>query len=141
MADSNVLSALTRKYALILGELRQCEGRSDKLRADLVHIEATIRLFRADWDSEVRPRRPRKASRWLRHGDGVRTAIDVLRASPVPMTSREIAVRVLALAGVDCVEAAHLNAAAHSIAASLKLKSRFGVVGDDSRPRRWRIET
>ena len=93
MADTHVLAALTRKYAAMLGELRQCVGRSEKLRADLAHVEATIRLFREDWDAAgVRATRPRLAYRWNRYGQGVTTALDVLRDAAEPMTARELAV-------------------------------------------------
>ena len=46
MAETHVLTALYSKYALAMGELRKLETNADKHRADLEHIEATIRLFK-----------------------------------------------------------------------------------------------
>ena len=52
MAEAHVLTALYSKYALVMGELRKSETSADKHRADLEHIQATIRLFKPDWTGD-----------------------------------------------------------------------------------------
>lgn len=141
MTGSNVLSALTRKYAALLGALRKSEGDADKLRADLGHLEATIRLFRADWDAgSVAATRPRLPHRWDAYGAGLRTALEVLKEAAGPMTAREIALAVMERRGVPTDQRAAVDSVANALSAALKKKIGAGVMGDDARPRRWWIE-
>lgn len=141
MAGSNILKTLTRKYADILGALRKSEGDADKLRADLGHLEATIRMFRADWDAgSVAATRPRLPHRWGVYGAGLRTALDVLKDAAGPMTAREIALAVMERQGISTDQRAAVNSAANALSAALKKKIGAGVMGDLGRPRRWWIE-
>ena len=76
MAEAHVLTALYSKYALVMGELRKFETSADKHRADLEHIEATIRLFKPDWTGDgIKPHKAHRASRWPSRGAGMRTAL------------------------------------------------------------------
>ena len=52
MADTQVLFALIRKYAAMLGQLRKCQDHPEQLWIDLAHVEATFRLFRVDRDAD-----------------------------------------------------------------------------------------
>lgn len=141
MADTQVLFALTRKYAAMLGQLRKCQDHSEQLRIDLAHVEATIRLFRADWDaSGVKATRPRLSHRWDRYGQGGRTALDLLREAVGPMTARELAIAVMERHGLPADNEAAINAVANSLSSTLKRKVGSGVIGDDARPRRWSVE-
>ena len=68
MAEAHVLTALYSKYALVMGELRKSETSADKHRADLEHIQATIRLFKPDWTGDgIKPHKAHRVSRWPRN--------------------------------------------------------------------------
>ena len=45
MAESHVVSALVAKRAEIAGVIAQTERQLGQFRADLVHLDATLRLF------------------------------------------------------------------------------------------------
>ena len=45
MAESHVVSALANKRAEIAGMIARAEQQLGQFRADLVHLDATIRLF------------------------------------------------------------------------------------------------
>ncbi len=51
MAEPHVVSALVAKRAELAGEIEAAEKRVAKLRADLLHLDATLRLF----DAEAEP--------------------------------------------------------------------------------------
>ena len=49
MAESHVVSALVNKRAEIAGMITRTEQQLGQFRADLVHLDATIRLFARKW--------------------------------------------------------------------------------------------
>lgn len=96
MADPHVLSALFDKYSETLGLLKQLERQAAKHGDALSHIEAVIHLYRPEWTPEgTRPRKPHRPSRWPGRGEGMRTALLILRETQSVLTTREIVVRVL----------------------------------------------
>jgi hypothetical protein len=69
MAEPHVLSALVSKRAEIAGQIEGLERQADQFRADLLHIDAAIRIFAPDYrPNEIRPKAKRKK------GDGSPTA-------------------------------------------------------------------
>jgi hypothetical protein len=60
MAEPHVLSALVSRRAELTGEIEGLECQDDQLRADLLHIEAAIRIFAPDYrPNEIRPKAKR----------------------------------------------------------------------------------
>ena len=64
--ESHVITAnaLTEKRAEILFEITEGEKRLDRLRTELIHLDAVLRMFRPDFKAEglrVRHRRPTKS--------------------------------------------------------------------------------
>lgn len=142
MAEPHVLTALNAKYARISGELGKLNNRADKLRIDMAHIEATIRLFRADWSGDgVAPIQPMKPSRWHGRGTGLQTALTVMREAGQPMTARQIAEKALAKHGIGLPDAKTLSAVSGSLAASLERRVGKGVVMHGGKPRRWAVSS
>ena len=141
MEHAHVLSALTEKYAELLGELRACDDKAERLKVDLHHVEHVIRLYRAEWTGDgVKPRRPSYPSRYLKVGQGVTTALDVLREAAAPMTAREVVFAVM-----DRLAIPREPKAVKSLESSIRfcLERRLGhtvkVVGE--RPRRFSVAT
>ena len=139
MEDASILRALTEKYAELLGELRQADERAAELRESIGHLDHVMRLYRADWTGEgVKPRRPSYPSRYLKVGQGVTTALDVLREAKEPMTVNEVVYAIM-----DRLEIERSPKAARSLASSVRfcLEKRLGgsveVVGE--RPRRFAV--
>ena len=96
MAEPHVISALRNKR-LELGEVvNELEQRLELHRADLAHLDATMRLFDPDIrPEEVRPKQQRAHSTWLRPGECLRLIYDELRDAPQPVTTRELAEPVM----------------------------------------------
>ena len=134
----HVRHALQRKYAALLGEIEECRDRSAKLEADAIHVEACIRMWREDWDSDAAaPRRPRKPIRWMKQGQGVQTALEVLRDAERPLTTAEIAERMMVKRGITDRDRRSVKSLKSIIGAALSSKVEQGIVAEGS-PKRWR---
>jgi hypothetical protein len=96
MAEPHVISALRSKRSELGGVVNQLEQRLEQHRADLAHLDATMRLFDPDIrPQEVRPKQQRVRSAWFRPGECLRLIYDELRDAPQPATTRELAERVM----------------------------------------------
>jgi hypothetical protein len=63
MAEPHVIGALRNKRSELAGMVNQLEQRLVRYRADLTHLDATMRLFDPDIQPEgIRPRRQRARS-------------------------------------------------------------------------------
>ena len=144
MDDKHCLYTLQRRYGAVLGELKEARERVEKLEQDAVHLEATIRIFRADWTGDdVAPRSPRKPIRWMRHGDGVATALDVLREAEGPLTIAEIVRRMMERRGITDNDRRSIKSLKTSTAAALFKRLGKGVAceGPVTGPKLWRLAT
>lgn len=70
-------------------------------RADLAHLDATMRLFDPDIQPhELPPQQRRSHSAWFRHGECLRLIYDELRDASQPMTTRELTERIMRVKAV-----------------------------------------
>jgi hypothetical protein len=132
MAESHVLSALKRQYALALGFVEAGEDRA----ADLEHLAAVIGMFSPDEDlGAIRPIRPYRANRdrWLAD------ALAVLRQCGEPMTPRALARRILSDRGVALTRAKlqPVEVSLHFCFERLEGRGLERMVGP---PKRWRVQ-
>ena len=139
MEDASILRALTEKYAELLGELRACDDKAERLKVDLHHVEHVIRLYRAEWTGDgVKPRRPSYPSRYLKVGQGVTTALDVLREAAAPMTAREVVFAVMDRLAIPRDPKA-VKSLESSIRFCLEKRKDSGIVTVEGRPRRFAV--
>lgn len=96
MAELHVIGALRNKRAELAGMLRQLEQQLGQQRADLAHVDATMRLFDPDIrPNDIRPKQPRERNAWFRPGECLRLIYDELREATQPVTTRELAERIM----------------------------------------------
>jgi hypothetical protein len=96
MSELHVIGALRRKRSEMGGVVNQLEQRLVRHRADLAHLDGTMRLVDPDIQpQEIRPRQQRASSVWFRPGECLRLIYDELRDAPQPVTTRELAVRLM----------------------------------------------
>ena len=92
MAELHVIGALRNKRAELAGALRQLEQQLGQQRADLAHLDATMRLFNPDIrPNDIRPKQQRARNTWFRPGECLRLIYDELREATQPVTTRELA--------------------------------------------------
>ncbi len=106
MGNTYLISGLTAKRAEVSGIIADLEKRIAQHRADLVHIDAVLRLCAPDVvPEEIAPKAVRKRNDWFKPGELSRMVLDVLRIAPAPMTARDIAVEVMQRRGLDTTDA------------------------------------
>lgn len=141
VTDTHVMSALKDKRARLDGEIQMRRFQIIRLEIELAHVDAVIRMFRPGFDpAKIATKRTITRSRaGTIRGAGTREALTVLRESTEPMTSREIANRVLAKHGKPLM-GEDSERLANNIHAALSRRKDGAVTFDASvYPGRWRI--
>ncbi len=104
MAQAHVISALRDKRSELAGMVNRLEQELVGHRASLTHLDATMRLFDPDIrPEEIRPRRQRARNAWFHSGECLRLIHDVLRDASQPLTTRELAERVIEAKAIPAV--------------------------------------
>jgi hypothetical protein len=76
--------------------LRQLEQQLMQQRANLAHLDATMRLFDPEIrPNGIRPKQPRARNVWFRPGECLRLIYDALREATQPVTTRELTERIM----------------------------------------------
>jgi hypothetical protein len=102
MGEPHVIGALRAKRAETAGALADLAKEAARRRADLQHVDATLRLFAPDFAPEdIKPKRQYKRNAWFGRGEGTRLAPDILRAAERPLTAIEIAQELMAAKKID----------------------------------------
>src|SRR3954468_15289129 len=102
MAEPHVIGASRNKRVELAGMPRQLEQQLIQQRADLAHLDATMRLFDPHIrPKDIRPRQPRERNAWFRPGECSRLIYDELREAPQPLTTRERAERMMRIKAIS----------------------------------------
>ena len=105
MAESHVIGALRNKRAELAGTLRQLEQQLAGHRANLAHLDATMRLFDPNVRTkDIRPRQVRARNVWFRQGECLRLIYDELREATQPVTTRELAERIMRVKAIAAAD-------------------------------------
>lgn len=142
MADPHVLTALANKYTYLVNRLRLAQADVEKIKLDMAHVEATIRLFRAEYDIEAIPvRRLRRPTPWLRKGQYGRNTIEILREFDRPMGAREIALEMMQRRGITDQDDQAVKFITGAVRMALKKFTRDGALKlhTDGFPQRWSL--
>jgi len=96
-----VLAGLTKRRAELTGEADTLRARLAHIGADVGHLDAVIRQFDPDYDlGSIRPKRSRGADVAGR-GQMSRFILGVLREATEPVTTQEVARRLMTERGQD----------------------------------------
>ena len=102
MAESHVVSALVAKRSEVAGLIVDLERKAAQQRADLVHVDAVLRLYAPELGADCIPSKAvRRRNGWFKQGELVRMVLDTLRVALAPMSSKEIAAAVMVRHGLD----------------------------------------
>ena len=105
MAEPHVIGALRNKRAELAGTLRQLEQQLAGHRANLAHLDATMRLFDPNIrPKDIRPTQQRKHNAWFRQGECPRLIYDELRETAQPVTTRELAERIMRIKAIPAAD-------------------------------------
>ena len=113
------------------------------MRANLAHIDATIKVFAPDLNpNSIPPKRRYRRSRYFAKGELFRRCLDMLRvAAGIPITAPEIAKAAMADKGMSTHDTALLGAVTEMVLLSLGRLRRRGVVvkTGTSRDAKWAL--
>ena len=102
MAEPHVVAALKDKRAELSGSIADLEKRIGQRRADLLHVDAVLRLFAPEFEpATILPRTVRRPNSWFKPGELARLVLDVLRTAPAALSIREITAQVMERRGLD----------------------------------------
>jgi len=140
MGDSFVVSGLQAKRAALAGEIEVMERRIGQAEADLLHLDAVLRLYGEIAPEFISAKAPRKRNQWFRPGECARLVMDVLRvAENNEATSAEITERVMARRGLDVRDERTRRLVQHSILNTLGRLDRFQKQQSCGTTPRWRL--
>jgi hypothetical protein len=135
------LKDLHDKRAELAGEIIQLEKRARELRADLAHLEATIRILRPGEElSKVVPRRVEFRPRHFKRGDLAKLILDYMREHAGEAIA--VADMMPLVAEGRTLNSAEYQRAAVGVYEALRRAERKGIVSRDGegwKTARWRI--
>jgi hypothetical protein len=140
MAEPHVIGALRNKRAELAGMLRQLEQQLGQQRANLAHVDASMRLFDPDIrPKDIRPKQPRERNAWFRPGECLRLIYDELREATQPVTTRELAERIMRLKAIPAAENDRRERIQKTLLASLNRAKETIARVETAGVVRWRL--
>lgn len=141
MAEPQVVATLKDKRAELMGLIADLEKRINGHRADLVHLDATLRMFAPCSEAaEIRPKAVRRRNAWFGRGECARLVYGILRTAVRPMTSREIAEALMTGRGLDPADRRTRELIQKTVHGMLKRAMRSVVAATtDGEALAWRV--
>jgi len=126
-----MLTGLVKKRAEISGQLANMHDTVAKLLRDLEHLDATIKLIAPDYEPEgIAPKLFRPPEDWSKRGQMSRMILSILRVAKEPMTTREIATKLILERGL-AMDTAMLKLMTKRCASSLRDMREKGRAASD----------
>ncbi|MBP2316949.1 hypothetical protein [Azospirillum soli] len=129
------VNALLKLREKLCAELRTVANRERSLRAKLVQVDGVLRML-GEADPEF-PGKRRKAAISFAKREARRRVLDVLRDAPEPLTTSQIAVRIMEAKGLSADDPDAVKDVQRAVAAVLRRGVEFAEVGRDGREKRW----
>jgi hypothetical protein len=140
MAEPHVIGALRNKRAELAGMLRQLEKQLVQQRANLAHVDATMRLFDPDIrPMDIRPKQPRTRNAWFRPGECLRLIYNELREATQPVTTRELAERIMRVKAIPVADDQRRERVQKTLLASLNRAKEAIARVEIAGVVRWRL--
>jgi hypothetical protein len=140
MAEMHVIGALRHKRAELAGMLRQFEQQLVQQRANLAHVDATMRLFDPDVrPKDIRPKQLRERNAWFRQGECLRLIYDELREATQPATTRELAERIMRVKAIPAADDDRRERVQKTLLASLNRAKQTIARVETAGVVRWRL--
>ena len=132
MVESHVVSALVNKRAEIAGVIARTEKQLGQFRADLVHLDATIRLFAPGMEPQTIPaKRIRQSDLWFEQGELSRRVLDALRRAGEPIRAPDLVKAVMIDKGLDPADRPTFARVQWKIRDTLNRLNKRGLLASD----------
>jgi hypothetical protein len=90
MAETHVISALTKKRAEVLGEIKYYEKLLKKSKLNLQSIDHTIHIFDENYDLRTIRAKRVSSERYFKNGEAKTMILDVLRTATEPINTTSV---------------------------------------------------
>jgi hypothetical protein len=121
-----MITGLVAKRAALAGEIERAQEALGKLVQDLGHIDATLRIVAPDMAVEaIKPKAFQPPADWSKRGEMTRMVLNILRTARQPMTTREIAERMVVERGIAATPDT-LNSMGRRVACALRRQRELG---------------
>ncbi len=140
MEHKPALYALIKLHADLGGRIKANKVEADKLRSDMIHVEAVLRMLEPSFDTRtIAVKRRNNPNPLFKRGTIFRAVLGVLRTAPEPMTGEEIAVALLQSKGVKEPSRDQRRHMWGAVSRSLVNNNGKSVALTEGRPRRWKL--
>lgn len=138
--SKQALHTLIQLHAELAGKIETNRKSGDKLRAQMVQVEAVMKMLDPDFNARsIAAKRRNMGNPWFKRGTMFRSAVDAMRRADRPMTCREITDAVLEGKTPQPSRKQAINIQA-AILAALRARDGKAVVGEGS-PALWKLST
>lgn len=120
MAEPHVVSALVEKRSEISGQIAELEKQINRHQADLVHIDAVLRMYGKADPEAIRAKDISRRSDWFRPGECRNLVYDILRDAEAPVLTRTIAEHIMGAKGIDQSDARVVDRIMRSVRETLR---------------------
>lgn len=128
MAEPHVVSALVKKRADLAGEIETLHQRITKLVSDVEAIDRSLLVFAPHIETKTISPRFRPPADWSKRGEMTRIVLGLLRLATEPLTTRDIAMQLIAQRGLDQSDKKLLRLMTRRVGAALRHQRDRGVV-------------
>jgi hypothetical protein len=139
IATKQATFTLERLHAELAGKILDNKAEAQRLRSHMKSVEEVLKLLAPGYDTRPIAVRRRKPNPWFKRGTVFRSAVDVLRTADRPLTTLEIARRMVAIKGVQGAPRKGIRVLAGAIQASMRKHKGGMVVAHGERPTRWAL--
>lgn len=99
---SYVIHALAQKRSELSGDIENAHTALKRMIQELEHLDKTLLMFDPDYQVDsIKPKAFRPPEDWSKRGEMTRRILDILRKAAEPMTTRDIALQMLADRAMD----------------------------------------
>jgi len=136
--SKQAMHTLTQLHAELAGKIETNRKSGDKLRSQMVQVEAVMKMLDPDFNARsISAKRRNTGNPWFKRGTLYRSAVDVLRRAASPLTARQITDALLA--GKTPMATRKQEAAMQAaLLAALRVRNGKTVVGEGI-PTKWKI--
>jgi hypothetical protein len=122
-----MVEGLAKKRAELAGEIERTHDKLRALALDLEHVDATLRIVAPEMAVEaIKSKVFRPPADWSKRGEMARVVLSILRTARAPMTTREMAERMVVERGWQAT-APVLNAMTRRVACALRRQRELGL--------------
>ncbi|WP_436658884.1 hypothetical protein [Acinetobacter sp. P1(2025)] len=141
MAESHIVSGLTKKRAELLGQIEAHQKEIQRISEMLLHVDHTIKLFSPEFDlRSVKSKRTNQRNPYFGRGELQALVLTCLREAQSPMNYKEIVVQILEIKGMDESLGDEVSPSLIKVLNRLRLKGFIAAIGKQ-RPYLWEIIT